>query len=285
MMKHNNFILAFLFSIFLIIFGCASTNPLIKATKAGDSSAVQKLIDTGVNINEPDSKGYNALFYAIEYGQYEIVKNLISKGANIESKDLSGMTPLVFTAYWDFPNAANIIKLLIKRGADINAKSPEGETVLDFALSSAQGDILDDIIKARGINLWVPEAGKARIYFVCSDLYDHIKVTVGKQSKKLNPNRKDGVIFIDVDTGKHIIDANHDQYVSKNRASIDVIAGQTYYFKVSQNMRNRIVGYALVVPSTLVDKITSTNPFPIIQLQEAEAKANIKEILKSKELK
>jgi ankyrin repeat protein len=284
-MKHKNSFFAFIITIFLIVSGCASTTPLIKASKEGDSLAVQKLIDAGVNINEPDSKGYNALFYAIEYGQFEIVKNLISKGANLESKDLSGMTPLVFTAYWDFPNAANVIKLLIKSGADINAKSAEGETVLDFALSSAQGDILDDLIKARGINLWVPEAGKARIFFVCSDLYDHIKVTVGKQSKKLNHNRNDGVVFIDVDAGEHIIDANHDQYVSKNRASIDVIAGQTYYFRVTQTMRNRIVGYALVIPSTLVDKVTSTNPFPITSLKEVEAKEKIKEILRSKELK
>jgi len=93
------------------------------------------------------------------------------------------------------------------------------------------------------------------------------------------------VAFIDVDPGNHIIDANHtSKYVSKNRTSIDVIAGQTYYFEVTQNMRNRIVGYALVVPSTLVDKMTST-PFPITPLKESEAKEKIKEIIKSKELK
>jgi hypothetical protein len=38
------------------------------------------------------------------------------------------------------------------------------------------------------------------------------------------------------------------------------------YFKVTQNMRNRIVGYALVAPPTFVDKITGTNPFPIAEL-------------------
>lgn len=286
-MKHRNLIFALIIAIFLIVSGCASTTPLIKASKEGDSLAVQKLIDAGANINEPDSRGYNALFYAVEYGQLEVVKSLISKGANLESKDLSGMTPLVFAAYWNYnsPNAANIIKLLIKSGANINVKSPEGETVLDLALSSVQGDIVDDLIKDGNINLWIPEVGKARIFFVCDDLYDHIKVTVGKQRKKLNPNTKAGVAFIDVDAGKYVIDANHDQYVSKNLASIDVIAGQAYYFMVTQNMRNRIIGYAILVPSTLVDKVTGTNPFPITSLKEVEAKEKIKEILKSKELK
>ena len=90
--------------------------------------------------------------------------------------------------------------------------------------------------------------------------------------------------FIDVDSGKHIIDANHSsKYVSKDRATIDVIAGKTYYFRVTQNMRNRIIGYALVVPSTLVDDISSS-PFPITPLKEDEAKREIREILKSKEL-
>jgi len=281
-MKYRNLIFAFVIATFLIVSGCASTTPLIKASIKGDSLAIQKLIDAGANINEPDSSGYTALFYAVEYGQLEVVKSLISKGANIESKDSLGMTPLVFAAYWGYnsPNADNIIKLLIKSGANIKAMSPEGETVLDFALSSAKGDIIDYLISARDINLWVPEAGKARIFFVCKDIYDYIKVTVGKQSKKLNQNTKSGVAFIDVDPGTHIIDANIDKYASKNRASIDIIAGKTYYFKVTQNMRNRILGYVLVIPSTLIDQVTSTNPFPITTLKESEAKIEIKEILK-----
>jgi ankyrin repeat protein len=278
-MKHHN--LFFVITIFLIVSGCASTTPLIKASIEGDSLAVQKLIDAGANINEPDSRGYTALFYAVEYGQLELVKSLISNGANLESKDSLGMTPLAFTAYWGYnsPNADNIIKLLIKSGANINAKSPDGETVLDFSLSSAKGDLVDYLIRSRDINLWVPKTGKARIFFVCKDLYDYIKVTVGRQSKKLNQNTKSGVTFIDVDPGTHVMDANHDQYVSKIRASIDVIAGQTYYFRVTQNMRNRVLGYVMF-SSALVDKITSTNSFPITTLKESEAKIEIKEILK-----
>lgn len=283
-MKHRNLIFAFIITIFLIVSGCASTTPLIKASINGNSLAVQKLIDAGANINEPDSKGYNALFYAIEQGQLEIVKILIGKGANLESKDLQGLTPLTFAVYYTFPNpnSIDVIKLLIKSGANINAKNHEGDTVLDFALSAAQWDIVDDLIKARNINLWIPEVGKARIFFIGKDLYDYLKVTVGKQSKKLNQNTKSSVAFIDVDTGTYFIDANHDQYVSKNRPSIDVIAGQTYYFRVTQNMTNRIVGYALVAPSTLIDKLTSTNPFPITTLKESEAKEEIKELLKLK---
>lgn len=273
-------------TVLLVIFGCASKIPLIEASKAGDSMAVQKLLDAGANVNEPDRRGYSALFYTIEYGQLEVVKSLIKMGANIESKESSGMTPLVYAIYYDFdsPNAANIMKLLIESGANINAKSPYGETITDLALSSIKGDIVDILIKSRNINLWMPETGKARIIFVCTDLYDHISVTVGKQTKQLNQHTGPGVAFIDVNPGKHFIDANHsNKYVSKNRQSIEVKTGQTYYYKVTQNLRNRIVGYALVVPSTLIDQLTS-NPFLITPLNESEAKREIIEILKSKEL-
>ena len=225
------------------------------------------------------------MLYAVEFGQLEIVQLLIDKGADIESRDPLGCTPLVFATKWDFSNAADVVKLLIRNGADINAKSPEGETVLDFALASARGDIVDDLIKSRHVNLWIPESGKARVIFFCKDLYDYLHVTVGNRSKKLNYNTKSGIALFDVDPGKYLIDANHEKYISKNRPTIDVIEGNTYYFQVSQNMTNRIIGYAAVVPATLVDKISSSNPFPITTFKKEEAQLKIKGILNSRELK
>jgi len=277
-MKHHNSFFAFIITIFLIVSGCAATTPLIKASKNGDSLAVQKLISEGANINEQDIKGRDALFYAIEYERFEIIKSLISKGANLESKDLSGSTPLVHAAS-NLPHsrtAPDIIKLLMKSGADINAKSPEGETILDMALSSMQSDIVNDLIKT-GVNLWVPEAGKARLFFVSgSGLWDYIKLTVGKQNKWLNQRMFAGMAFIDVDSGKHAIYAYSGKYDSeKPTSSIDAIAGKTYYFKVTQDMKRRAFNYALI-------KLSSISIAPIT---EVEAKEEIKEILKSKELK
>jgi hypothetical protein len=281
-MKHSNLFFAFIIAIFLFVTGCASTTPLIKASANGDSLAVQKLINEGANINEPDSKGYTPMMHAVLSGNIETVKTLLNKGADINARDKeSGNTAVLWALSYGY---FDIAKLLIEKGADINVKSPEGETVLDLALSSTQGNIVDDLIKVGNINIWIPEAGKARLFFVCSDLYDYIKVTVGKQSKRLNQNRNSGVAFIDVDSGKHAIDANIDKYVSPTPTSIDVIAGQTYYFRVTQNMRNRIWGYALVISSSLIDKVTGDNPFTITPLKESEAKQEIKEILKSKEL-
>ena len=276
-MKHSNLFFAFIIAIFLIISGCASTTPLIKASKEGDSLAVQKLVDAGANINEPDSEGYTPLMNAVWAGKIETVKVLLNKGADINAKDNYGVTPLMHAI---LERRVEISKYLIKSGADINVKNPKGETILDIALSFSQWDVVADLIRV-GANLWVPEAGKARILFISRDLYDYIKVSVGNKSKSINEDRGVvGVAIFDVDSGRHVIDANYDQYVSKDRTSIDVIAGQTYYFKVTQNMTNRIVGYATVVSPTLVGKVIGNKSFPITPLTEAEAKQEIGTLLK-----
>jgi len=150
-MKQSNLSVAFIIAIFLIVTSCASTTPLIKASADGDSLAVQKLIKDGANINEPDSKGYTPLIYAVSSGNIETVKTLLNKGADINDRDKENSnTPVLWALNYGY---FDIAKLLINRGADINMKSPEGENVLDLALSSAQGDIVDNLIKARNINM------------------------------------------------------------------------------------------------------------------------------------
>jgi len=345
-MKKKSFLVVFVLVIFFIVSGCAAKSPLIKAAASGDSSAVEKLVNEGANINEPDSNGYTPLMHAVWSRKTETVKVLINKGADVNAKDKNGYTPLLWAVSYGYSEIAKILldkganvnakandgstpyslavqanspelkllmskdadmkvedrghlllwavqasdiefaKKLIKKGADINTKNPEGETVLDVALCSAQGDVVDEIIRS-GVNLWAPKTGKARIFFVGRDLYDYINVTVGKQSKKLNSDwghdKWVGVAFFDVDSGTHIIDANFDKYVSVKQPSIDVIAGKTYFFGVTQNIGqtavlSRFIGRPLA-------EVATGNPFPITQLTESEGKQEIKKVLKSKEIK
>ena len=303
-MQFNKLILHLFKAIFVFsliaAYGCASTTPvIIKAAGSGDVNTVKRLNAEGQNINETDSdgttalihavfsknpdvvkyliesgadikakdrRGRDALSYAVELEQLELISVLISKGADIESKDFSGLTPLVYAAL--YASNADVIKLLIESGADLKAKSSEGETVLDLALSSTRGKIVDDLIRA-GVNLWEPEAGKARLFFVGTGLWDYLTVSVGKQNKKLNQVLFMGLAYIDVDTGKHTISVS-----GKEASSIDAIAGQTYYLEVTQDMKRRAWHYAGIKLSSVM----------ITPLTEVEAKQKIKEILKSKEL-
>ena len=306
LMKSRNIYFSSFIVMILIVSGCASTTPLIKASASGDYLSVKKLINEGTNINEPDSngatslmhaiwkgktdvakyliesganlkikdkKGYDALFYAIDCGKVEIVKNLIDKGADLESKDSTGLTPLIDAILYE--RNTDIIKLLIERGANLNAKTSEGETALNMLLSSKSG-VVDELIRSGKINLWLPEAGKARIFFVGSSLWDYIKLTIGKETKWLNRNMFTGFTFFDVDSGKQEIHAYVDKFDSGNpTSSIDAKTGQAYFFKVSQDMKKRVAHYALIKLSSIV----------VTPLTEVEAKELIKDILKSKELK
>ena len=76
--------------------------------------------------------------------------------------------------------------------------------------------------------------------------------------------------FIDVDSGKHTISVS-----GEPTSSIDVIAGQTYYLEVTQEMKRRALHYVMVRMSS----------FGIIPLNEVDAKKEIKELLQSKEIK
>ena len=61
---------------------------LIQAAKAGDTSAVQQLLDKGANIEARNKDGHTALMNAANQGKTEVVKLLLEKGAQIEAKIL-----------------------------------------------------------------------------------------------------------------------------------------------------------------------------------------------------
>ena len=64
-MKHRSLYFAFVIAAICIFSGCNAKSPLIHASAAGDSLAVQKIINEGTYINEPDCRGYTPLMYAI----------------------------------------------------------------------------------------------------------------------------------------------------------------------------------------------------------------------------
>jgi hypothetical protein len=132
-MKQRNYFFTFIIAIFLIVSGCASTTPLIKASTKGDSLAVQTLIESGADINEPDSNGYTPLMNAIWSENTEIVKALINKGADINAKDKNGYTAFLHSDNYE------IAKLLVDNGADVNVQDNKGMTKLHL-VAQAYGD-------------------------------------------------------------------------------------------------------------------------------------------------
>jgi ankyrin repeat protein len=269
--------LLFILAALLITAGCAEKSALMQASSKGDSQTVQKLIKEGANIKVKDQYGYDALSYAAANGQLEIMKILIDNGADVDSRDMQGNVPLYPPLYHAIGGRfTEEVKLLVKNGANINAKTigDNAETILDYALFHKQMDVAASL----GDKLWAPsDSGKARIFFIGEWLYDYTSVRIVNRRKDLSLGS--GFTFIDVDPGNHAISVSYlDTQKPKPILSVDIIAGQIYYFKVTQNIRNRIAGY-FMFSSALVDRVTDTTPFAITPLKESEAKEAIKLLL------
>lgn len=108
-MKHRNYFFAFIIATFLIVSGCASTTPLLKASSKGDTVTIQKLVKEGANINEANENGYTPLIYAVWSGDIEVVKTLLTLGANVNQKDASGCSATYHAIYNGYPNIANLL--------------------------------------------------------------------------------------------------------------------------------------------------------------------------------
>jgi ankyrin repeat protein len=285
----------------LLTYGCALTDSaMIKAARTGDVNTLKSLRVEGQNINECDSAGttalmhvihkknieaakyliesgadlkakdkygYDALTYAVENRQIEIMKLLIDKGADVDSRDIQGNIPLYPPLYHAIEGRfTEGVKLLVKNGANINAKTigDNAETIIDYALFHKQMDVAASL----GDKLWVPDPGKARIFFIGEGLYDYTSVRIGNRRKDLS--LASGFTFIDVDPGNHaIVVCEMHTEKAKPTLSIDTVAGQIYYFSISQEMKRRMahyIGYR-------------TDSFIVTPLKESEAKELIKLLL------
>lgn len=97
------------------------TGLLHAAVKANDSTALQRAIAAGANVNERDASGdqATALYLAAGAGRLDLVRMLINKGANLEMGASRGRTPLLTAAHGGY---LDIIQVLVSRGADIECR-------------------------------------------------------------------------------------------------------------------------------------------------------------------
>ena len=94
---------------------------LVRAARAGDKAAVDRLLAKGVSPDTADALGITALIAAAERGHTEVVEVLLAAGANPNRSDKNGATPLLRAAGGGH---VDTVHALIAGGADVNASSP-----------------------------------------------------------------------------------------------------------------------------------------------------------------
>uniref|UniRef100_A0ACD5VB60 Uncharacterized protein n=1 Tax=Avena sativa TaxID=4498 RepID=A0ACD5VB60_AVESA len=113
-------------------------HPLHSYALALQIPLMDKLLDTGVDINLLDKDGFTPLHKAIIGKKEAVISHLLRKGANPHVRDRDGATPLHYAVQ---VGALQTVKLLIKYKVDVNVADVDGWTPLHVAVQSRNRDI------------------------------------------------------------------------------------------------------------------------------------------------
>jgi ankyrin repeat protein len=100
------------------------------AAMIGDKETIQRLLQTGIDVNSEDNSGATALMEAVRHGQTDTAQLLLDSGADMNASEVDGMTVLMSAASM---GKSDIVKLLVDRGADIDEKDYLGMTAAGYA--------------------------------------------------------------------------------------------------------------------------------------------------------
>jgi hypothetical protein len=120
-------------------------NALHRAVQLGEADKIRELMQSALNVEAKNGRGFTPLHEAIWSGRQEIVKLLLEGGANVNAPiNALGLdwAPLHEAARFGFNG---IIDLLLEKGADINTANTQGRTPLDIAVEYRQHETVNHL--------------------------------------------------------------------------------------------------------------------------------------------
>lgn len=128
--------------------GCTA---LFHATRNGDLTTVQHLIDHGADVNLINQYDASVLLIACKSGSLEIVQCLVSNSAFINYVDCYGYTALLIACKYGH---IEIVKFLISHGANIQVVTVEGDNIFSVC-QHGHFEILKYIlyVSSRGVDI------------------------------------------------------------------------------------------------------------------------------------
>ena len=129
--------------------GAETSEPLIRAIRAGDLNQVNTLLDKGASAETAtqtgEFAGKTALMWAAEAGEKDITRALLAAGAAVDRPNRKDGTALMYAAV---EGEHEVLRLLLEAGADPNLQVRHGWSPLLLATVKGHLDVLDALIEA-----------------------------------------------------------------------------------------------------------------------------------------
>jgi hypothetical protein len=103
---------------------------LFDAVRGGDEKLMAELLKRRANVNVQNSEGITPLLLAAALGRNELGRVLLDRGASVDASDREGRTPLMLAAMRG--NAA-LARVLLERGASPSRVDTYGKTAAAYA--------------------------------------------------------------------------------------------------------------------------------------------------------
>jgi ankyrin repeat protein len=107
------------------------------ATRTRNVDIFEYFLEKGVDVNQTDDKGNNALMYASSANHSEIIELLISKTNDINAKNKLGYSALTLAVRSNTPET---VELIINKGADAGVIDKKGNNLAYHAVDSYDGN-------------------------------------------------------------------------------------------------------------------------------------------------
>ena len=127
-MQRSTLVAALVLLIFVQRTPSAADSPLLTVLRAGDRTAVARLLQAGGDPHVRDEAGATALMYATVYASAVEMRQLLERGADVNAANATGATALMWAAR-DTGKTA----LLLDHKADVNARTKTETTPLIVA--------------------------------------------------------------------------------------------------------------------------------------------------------
>ncbi|XP_044058413.1 ankyrin repeat and death domain-containing protein 1A isoform X5 [Siniperca chuatsi] len=115
------------------------------AAKCGHTEVLQKIVETGIDVDERNIDGLTAMHLTADGGHYDCVKLLLESGCNVSAQTNKNMNALHYVAQHGFDKEAS---LLLEAGINVDAVDNQHNTALHRAVFNNHTEVVRLLIDA-----------------------------------------------------------------------------------------------------------------------------------------